>query len=94
MSGLNSLLITGIDDVIPFTKFFPLNYENKNALTELLILSKSFKNCGKGSLQNKNKIFYYRTYIPTLVQEDNSSVSQSFSDYYIYSYDCNKKKFF
>jgi hypothetical protein len=94
MSGLNSLLITGIDDVIPFTKFFPLNYENINTLTELLILSKSFKNCGKGSLQNKNKIFYYRTYIPTLVQDDNSSVSHSFSDYYIYSYDCNKKKFF
>lgn len=95
MSGLNSLLLTGIDDEIPVTKFFPLNYDNKNALTELLILSKSFKNCGKGSLQNKNKIFYYRTYIPTLpIQEDNSSVSHSFSDYYIYSYDCNKKKFF
>ncbi len=95
MSGLNCLLLTGIDDEFPLTKFFPLNYENRNALTELLILTKSFKNCGKGSLQNKNKIFYYRTYIPSLpVQEDNSSVSHSFSDYYIYSYDCNKKKFF
>jgi len=96
MSGLNSLLLTGIDDEIPLTKFFPLNYENISALTELLILSKSFKNCGKGSLQNKNKIFYYRTYIPTLpVQDDNnSSVSHSFSDYYVYSYDCNNKKFF
>jgi hypothetical protein len=95
MSGLNSLLMTGIDDEIPLTKFFPLNYVNENTLTELLIISKSFKNCGKGSLQNKNKIFYYRTYIPTLpVQEDNSSVSHSFSDYYIYSYDCNKKKIF
>ena len=95
MSGLDSLLLTGIDDEFPLTKFFPLNYKNQNALTELLILTKSFKNCGKGSLQNKNKIFYYRTYIPTLpVQEDNSSVSHSFSDYYIYSYDCNKKKFF
>ena len=72
MSGLDSLLLTGIDDEFPLTKFFPLNYKNQNALTELLILTKSFKNCGKGSLQNKNKIFYYRTYIPNLpVKEDN-----------------------
>jgi hypothetical protein len=95
MSGLNSLLMTGIDDEIPLTKFFPLNYVNENTLTELLIISKSFKNCGKGSLQNKNKMFYYRTYIPTIpVQEDTLNGSNSFSDYYIYSYDCNKKKFF
>lgn len=96
MSGLNSLLMTGIDDEFPLIKFFPLNLNDKNILTELLIISNSYKKCGKGSLQSKNKIFYYRTYIPSLPQtnENNSSISQSFSDFYIYSYDCSKKKFF
>ena len=95
MSGLRTLLITSIDDEIPLTKFFPLDFTDQKALTELLIISENFKKCGKGSLQYKNKIFYYRTYIPTLPQNDENSVSmESYSDYFIYSYNTNKKKFF
>ena len=95
MPSLGALLISSIDDELPLMKFFPLNYTDGKALTELLIISENFKKCGKGSLQYKNKIFYYRTYIPTLPQTSGNSLSnESFSDYFIYSYDTHKKKFF
>ena len=94
MSGLEALLLIGIDDELPLTKFFPYDYNQQKVLTELLIISQNFKQCGKGSLQNKNRVFYYRTYIPTLPKPEGNSVSnESFSDYFIYSYDCNRKKF-
>ena len=95
MSRLEALLLTSIDDEIPLTKIYPLEYSNYNIIVELKIIAENFKNCGKGSLQHKNRIFYYRTYIPTLPKGDGNSVSnESFSDYFIYSYDCKKKKFF
>ena len=95
MSGLEALLITSIDDEIPLNKFFPFDYSEQNSLTELMIISKYFKQCGKGSLQHKNKIFYYRTYIPALSKADSNSISnESFSDYFVYSYDCHKKRYF
>jgi hypothetical protein len=94
MSGLEALLLTGIDDELPLNKFFPYDYNDHKTITELLIISEYFKNCGKGSLQHKNKIFYYRTYIPTIPKPEGISLSnESFSDYFIYSYDCNRKKF-
>lgn len=95
MSGLEALLITSIEDDIPFTKFFPTDYDNQSNLTELLIVAEFFKKCGKGSLQHKNRIFYYRTYIPAFPKQDSNSVSnESYSDFFIYSYDTNRKKFF
>ena len=95
MSGLEALLITSIDSDIPLNKFFPFDYSDQNGLTELMIISQYFKQCGKGSLQHKNKIFYYRTYIPTLIKADSNSISnESFSDYFIYSYDSHKKRYF
>ena len=95
MSGLEAFLICDVDDELPFNKIFPLYYNDQNNLTELLIISQNFKNCGKGSLQHKNKIFYYRTYIPTLTKAEVNSISnESISDYFIYSYDSSRKKFF
>lgn len=95
MSGLEALLITSMEDDIPFTKFFPTDYDNQSNLTELLIVAEFFKKCGKGSLQHKNRIFYYRTYIPAFPKQDSNSVSnESYSDFFIYSYDTNRKKFF
>jgi Holliday junction resolvase RusA-like endonuclease len=97
MSGLEALLITSIEDELPLTKLFPSNFTDQKALTEILIITQNFKACGKGSLQHKNKIFYYRTYIPSLHSKDDNSLTQTqtnLSDYFIYSYDCSKKKFF
>ena len=95
MSGLEALLITSIDDEIPLNKFFPFDYSDQVGITELTIISQYFKQCGKGSLQHKNKIFYYRTYIPALTKIDSNSISnESFSDYFIYSYNSHKKRYF
>ena len=95
MSGLEAFLICDIDDEIPLNKIFPLYYNDQSNLTELLIIAQNFKKCGKGCLQHKNKIFYYRTYIPTLPKNEVNSISNdSFSDYFIYSYDTSRKKFF
>lgn len=100
MSGLEAFLMRGVEEDLPLIKYFPFDYSNKNLLSELIVIANSFKKCGKGSLQHKNKIFYYRTYVPPLPKEgnnsnhSNSNSNENFSDYFIYSYDCNKKKFF
>ena len=95
MSGLEALLISSINDEIRFEKIFPSNYPDQNTLTELLIISKYLKKCGKGSLQHKNKIFYYRTYIPSIRKPNgNSGRSDTFSDMFTYNYDSKGKKYF
>ena len=95
MSRLNALLISSIEYALPINVYFPSNYQDKNSITDLLIISNNFKNCGKGSIQHNNKIFYYRTYIPNLLGEQESeSFSNSYSDYFIFSLDCNKNQFF
>lgn len=70
---LEALLLTWIDNLIPITKIFPQFYSNKKNLAELLIITKSFIDCGKGSLQHKNKIFYYRTYLQSRDDDSNSN---------------------
>ena len=64
MSGLKVLLMTNVSDEISFTQYFPINYSKKNIITELLIITKNFNKCNKGSLQHKNSLYYYVTYIP------------------------------
>ena len=84
MARLEAFLMTGVEDELPLIKYYPLDYSNQNSLAELLIIANSFKKCGKGSLQHKNKIFYYRTYIPALSKADSNSISnESFSDYFV-----------
>ena len=97
MSELNALLMTSIQDSFPLTQYFPLNCEDKKIITELLIISNHFKSCGKGCLQYNNKLFFYKTYIPILKDSkinENESLSNTYSDYFLYNLDCNKKKFF
>ena len=81
MPGLEAILLTWIDELFPITKYFPQGYSNKKNLAELLIVTKSLIECGKGTLQHKNKIFYYRTYSPPPSPDDSSSKkSSSFSE--------------
>jgi len=95
MSQLNALLISSIDYSLPINLYFPSNYQDKKSITDLLIISNHFKNCGKGSIQHNNKLFYYRTYIPNVPgEQENESISNSYSDYFIFSLDCNKNKYF
>ena len=74
---LEAFLLTWIDNLIPITKCFPQYYSNKKNLAELLIITKSFLDCGKGSLQHKNKIFYYRTYLQQGQNDDSNSNSNN-----------------
>jgi len=100
MSQLRALLITSMQDTLPVSQYFPLNLNDNRIITELLIIAKHLKKCGKGCFQLNNGLFYYKTYIPNLVDakegnsSENLSMSKSFSDYFIYSFDCNKKSFF
>ena len=54
-----------------FFQYFPRSYEQPYLINELLLISKFFKNCGKGCLLNKDKIYYYNTYIPSV---DNNNI--------------------
>ena len=73
MPGLEAFLLTWIDELYPITKLFPQGYSNKKNIAELLIITKSLIGCGKGTLQHKNKIYYYRTYSPSLSEEESTS---------------------
>ena len=90
MPKLEAFLLTWLDDLIPITKVFPQGYPNKKNLAELLVITKSLLNCGKGTLQHKNKLFYYRTYIP----DDNLSKKNSYSDINTSNSNNNIKKVF
>ena len=95
MPRLEAFLLTWVDDSFPITKIFPQGYSNKKNLAELLIITKSLLQCGKGSLQHKNKLFYYRTYIPALiVGEESLSKKSSFTDFFASSFNSANKKVF
>ena len=93
---LEAFLLTWVDEVFPITKCFPQDYSNDKIISELLIITKNFIDCGKGILQHKKKVFYYRTYIPSTSSEDESSSNKnsSFTDFYIYSSNSPIKKVF
>ena len=92
---LEAFLLTWVDDVFPITKCFPQDYSNGKIISELLIITKNFIDCGKGILQHKKKVFYYRTYIPSNSSEDESSSKKSsFTDFFIYSSNSPIKKVF
>ena len=95
MPRLEAFLLTWVDESFPITKIFPQGYSNKKNLAELLIITKSLLQCGKGSLQHKNKLFYYRTYIPALiVGEESLSKKSSFTDFFASSFNSTNKKVF
>ena len=95
MPRLEAFLLTWVDDSFPITKIFPQGYSNKKNLAELLIITKSLLQCGKGSLQHKNKLFYYRTYIPALIiGEESLSKKSSFTDFFASSFNSANKKVF
>ena len=94
MPKLEAFLLTWVEDLLPITKYFPLGYANKKNLAELVIVTRSFLQCGKGTLQHKNKLFFYRTYIPSNTCEATSSKKSSFSDFFSNSDNPNNKKVF
>ncbi len=95
MSLLQVLLIVGMDEDYPFTKVFPPNYKDQKLISELMTITKNFKNCGKGRLQHKNKIFYYRTYTPE-IQKDNDTDNSDYDESLCNSHNRNyhKRKYF
>ena len=94
MPKLEAFLLTWVEDLLPITKYFPLGYANKKNLAELVIVTRSFLQCGKGTLQHKNKLFFYRTYIPSNTGDASSSKKSSFSDFFSNSDNPNNKKVF
>ena len=66
MSGLEILLMISIQDDFPFIQYFPTTYERPHLVNELILISKFFKKCGNGCLLHKNKIYFYKTYIPNM----------------------------
>jgi len=71
-----------VEEEFPFVQYFPNSYEKSYIITELLILSKIFKNCGKGCLINKDKIYFYKTYIPNMENMINKTKRKIFLLFY------------
>ena len=74
MTGIQILLLISIEDDFHFVQYFPKSYEQPNLISELLLISKFFQNCRKGCLLNNNKIYFYRTYIPTNNENNISNI--------------------
>jgi len=95
MPKLEAFLLTWIDESFPITKIFPQGYSNKKNISELLIITKSLLKCGKGSLQHKNKLFYYRTFIPSVMaSEEPLSKKSSLTEVFSSSFNSSNKKVF
>ena len=89
MSGLQVLLMIGCQDDFPFFQYFPRSYEQPHIINELLIISRFFKNYGKGCLLNKNKIYFYKTYIPNA---DNNIINTNKKIFLLFLCDTYYKK--
>lgn len=82
MAELKILLMTSIDDEFQFSKYFPEIYESSYIITELLILTKYFKKCGKGCLLSKDKIYFYKTFVPNTENSINKNKGKIFLLFY------------
>ena len=80
--SIEVLLMKSVEEEFPFVQYFPNSYEKSYIITELLILSKIFKNCGKGCLINKDKIYFYKTYIPNMENMINKTKRKIFLLFY------------
>ena len=61
MSDLKAIIITNLKNTPDFIQYFPINsgIEYKNIL---IAISNSIKTYGNGYLQNKNGVYYYKTF--------------------------------
>jgi len=82
MSGLDILLLTSCEKDFSFIQYFPESYDRSNKINELIMVSQYFKNCGKGCLLNKDRIYYYRTFFPNIEEEINRSNPKIFILFY------------
>ena len=82
MSGLEVLLMVSTQDDSQFLQYFPINFEKPYLINELLLISKFFKKCGKGSLLSKDKLYYYSTYTPNLDTNTSQNVKRIFLLFY------------
>ena len=86
MSGLKILLLTSAQDDFQFFQYFPQSYEQPYKVNELLLYTKYFKNCGKGCLISKDKIYFYKTFTPNLENNANQNKKKIFLFFYCDTY--------
>jgi hypothetical protein len=82
MSGLKVLLMTSAQDDFHFYHYFPQSYEQPYKVNELLLYSNYFKNCGKGCLISKDKIYFYKTFKPDMESNLNKNKKKIFLFFY------------
>lgn len=58
---LKMITIVGINDEA-INEHFPLNSKSKDVINEMSLISKCFKKQGRGSIQTKDNLYFYRTY--------------------------------
>ena len=61
MSDLKAIIITNLKNSPDFIKYFPINSGNEYK-NYLIAISDSIKTYGNGYLQNKNSVYYYKTF--------------------------------
>lgn len=82
MSGLKLLLMISAQDDFHFIHYFPQSYEQPYKVNELVLYTKFFKKCGKGCLISKDKIYFYKTYIPNMENNTNTNKKRIFLFFY------------
>ena len=61
MSDLKAIIITNLKNTPDFIQYFPINSGNEYK-NHLIAISNSIKTYGNGYLQNKNGVYYYKTF--------------------------------
>lgn len=74
-------MISAQDD-FNFMHYFPESYEQPYKVNELVLYTKFFKKCGKGCLICKDRIYFYKTYIPNIENNANNNKKKIFLFFY------------
>ena len=82
MSGLKLLLMISAQDDFEFIHYFPQSYQQPYKVNELVLYTKFFKKCGKGCLISKDRIYFYKTYIPNMENNANNNKKRIFLFFY------------
>ena len=82
MSGLKLLLMISTEDDFHFIHYFPQSYEQPYKVNELVLYTRFFKRCGKGCLISKDRIYFYKTYVPNIENNANNNKKRIFLFFY------------
>ena len=70
---LKMITIVSVDDET-INEHFPLDSQNTVVINEMALIAKSFKKQGRGSIQTKDNLYFYRTYTQAMSNNEEEKI--------------------